>query len=450
MGDNKIMKTRIMMCASLFTAAIAISVCREVNAGMSMTIPAKEVRDYVTVTIEPEPEPEHVEMFFSAEPPKVEEVVIDVEEEVPSDKWYSNKFYELNMAIKDYADEYASIDFHGTTIDGLAIMAQANTESAYMCDPTKTLTALYPSRFVDIDNIEDVASLDITKVWGNTSALNGVYTSIPYWDYSAGPYFAWSSGDGVKEQGPLQQRVTPQSMEALGPVESEYEKLANSGVLYEAADTLYGYEATRLCTGTEGLDWTLGYKTGGDRWSIKDNCVIWKTEKESVLDSLWNTYYSTCGYTPSTEELLAVLSYAHWIPEVIKGNASTGTVQYYGFAYQGAWFDLCHQLSSEESLNVIRNHVKENIDENRSLYYDSYYTKEQATQIFDIALSAGSTTNVSDSEPWQIFNELVNSGLIDSSTVIMYPSYGYQHAMKYAIQYLYAYEMLEILLIEQY
>lgn len=442
------MKTRIMACASILAVAVAVSVDRD--ARMEMTIPAKEIQDYVTVEIEPESHQGSTVVNLFAEPQYMEETFTVEIEEDEKDTWYSSEFYELNMAIKDYADVYASIDFHGTKIDGLAIMAQANTESAYMCDPTKTLTALYPSRFVDINSADDVQALDITKVWGNTSSLNGVYTDIPYWDYNAGPYFAWSSGDGVKEQGPLQQRVTPQSLEALGPVESEYEKLANSGVLYEAADTLYGYEATRLCTGTEGLDWTLGYKTGGDRWSIKDNCIIWKTEKESVLDSLWNTYYSTCSYTPSTEELLAVLSYAHWIPEVVKGNTSLATTQFYGFAYDGAWFDLCHQLASDEALSVIRNHVKENIDENRSLYYDSYYTKEQATQIFDIALSAGSTTNVSDSEPWQIFDELVSMGLVDPSTVILYPDYGYQHAMKYAIQYIYAYEMLEVLLIEQY
>lgn len=435
------MKTRIMASAALLTVAVAVHLQSE--SRVEMTIPAKTVYGYVEVVPEVKAE-EQVSVMLAKAPVEVIEETSDVE------RWYSQEFYDLNNSIKEYADMHATIDFHGTTIDGLAVMAQANCESAYMCDPSKSLTALYPSRFVDLTSFEDIESLDITKVWGNKSSLNGVYTSVPYWGYNAGPYYAWSSGDGMCEQGPLQQRVTPTSVEALEDSESEYEKLLSTGTIYTAENTLYGYEATRLCTGTVGLDYTLGYETSGDRWSIKDNCIIWKADKEAILDSLWDTYYSTCGYTPTAEELLAVLSYSHWIPEVIKGNASTAQVQYYGFAYQGAWFDLCHQLSTSDALNVIREHAKANIDANRSLYYDSYYTKEQATQIFDIALSAGSTTNVLASEPWQIFNELVADGIVDSSTVITYPDYGYQHAMKYAIQYLYAYEMLNLLLVEQY
>lgn len=449
------MKTTIMASAALLTVAIAVGLTK--NDRVEMVIPAKEVQEITCEEVLKDhnmaegPEVMHFDMEAVPEGliylSTVEE---EAEAEESTNKWYSDDFYYLNDCIKEYADLYASFDYHGTQIDGLAVMAQANCESAYMCDPNKTLTALYPSRFVDITSPSDIEELDITKVWGSSKSLNGTYAEMPYWGYNAGPYYAWSSGDGRCEQGPLQQRVTPTSLEALDGATSEYDKLVSSGTLYTAANTLYGYEATRLCTGTDGLDWTLGYDTYGDRWSIKDNCIIWKADKQDILDDLWDTYYSTCGYTPSTEEVLAVLSYAHWIPEIIKGNGTNAQVQYYGFAYQGAWFDLCHQLSSDAALAVIKDYVKRDIDENRSLYYDSYYSKEEATQLFNIALSAGSTTNVYDSEPWQIFNELSNKGLIDSSTVLTYPAYGYQHAMKYAIQYLYAYEMLNTLLIEQY
>ena len=406
---------------------------------------------------------EHVEPMEAMPVPASPAPVLEVEEEddpndvdpliyaqeIKSD-WFTDEYLALNTAIKDYADIHGSIDFHGTYIDGLAVMAQANCESAYMCDASKTLTALYPSVFVDIDSVEDVYALDITKVWGDGSSLNGTYLSKPYWTEKAGPYYAWSSGEGVYEQGPLQQRVTPTSVSALGDTVSEYEKLASSGVLSTCSNTLYGYEATSLCTGTEYLEYSLGYETTGDRWSIKDNCTIWKADKEGILEDLWNVYYADCGYTPNKYEYLAILSYAHWIPSVVCGNMPAETAQYYGFSYDGAWFDLAHQLSSEQAINIIRQHVRANIDENRQLHYDGTHSKEQAMQVFSLALHAGSTTNASDSEPWQIFNELVAAGCVDSSTVLTNPDYGYQHAMKYAIQYLYAYEMLNVLLIENY
>ena len=364
--------------------------------------------------------------------------------------WFSDEYLELNRALKDYADTYATINFHGTEIDGLAVMAQANCESAYMCDASKTLSALYPSIFVDIDDVDDIAELDITKVWEDVSALNGTYISKPYWSEKAGPYYAWSTGDGTYEQGPLQQRVTPASVRALGSSKSEVDKLKDAGLLAKCKDTLYGYEATSLVTGTEYLDYCLGYETTGDRWSVKDNCVIWKTDKEATLNRLWNSYYSTCGYTPNKYELLSILAYAHWIPSVIAGDTALETINYYGFSYDGAWFELAHQLSSESSIAIIRSHVRRNIDKNRQLFYDGTHSKEEAMQVFALALNAGSTTTASDSEPWTIFNELVDAGCVNPSTIIVHPEYGYQHAMKYAIQYLYSYEMLNMLLLEGY
>lgn len=362
------------------------------------------------------------------------------------DCWFSDEYLQLQNAIKEYADQYASFEFHGVQFDGLAVMAQANTESDYMSDKTQSLTALYPSTFVPLTNESDIASLGIDKVWANPSALSGTYKDMPRWSYAAGPYYAWSTGDGIYEQGPLQQRVTPTSVEVLGDSESEYAKLVRTGVLDTAKDTLYGFEATSLCTGTEYLDYQLGYETVGDRWSIKDNCLIWKAEKTKVLEELWDNYYSTCGYTPSTEEYLAILSYAHWVPSVVMGHTSLDTVRFYGFSKQDAWFELAHQLASDQALSIIREHAISNIEKNRSLHYEEGYTKDEATRLFKMALSAGSTTYVSESEPWQIFNECVELGIVDGSLIIENPAYGYQHAMKYAIQYLYAYEMLELLL----
>ena len=435
-----------MFSTAIIALSVAVSLQVPGNLSATAVSPAK-------IVSEPSMEPIVIDVKIDTSPFETKDVPeAPVEEEVIPDKelWFSDDYYDINLAIKDYASEYASIDMHGIHIDGLAVMAQANTESKGMVDPSKTLTALYPSVFVDINSIEDIYNLDVTEVWGNPDALNGTYRDMPFWSYKAGPYYAWTPDDGIYEQGPLQTRVTPNSLKYLEGAKSEYNKLEEAGLLNVVGDTTYGYSVLNYCTGSEYLNTSLEYETYGDRWSIKDNCLIWKAQKEAALDSLWNSYYSTCGYTPSTEEVLAVLSYAHWVPEVIKGNTSLETVQYYGFSYQDAWFDITHQLASEEGLDIIRQHVKANIDANRARHYDSYYSKEQATQILSLALSAGSTSNASDSEPWQIFNELVDKGIVDPSTVIIHPDYGYQHAMKYAIQYLYAYIMLEELLINQY
>ena len=392
-----------------------------------------------TMTIVPDPI-EVVEMK------EVEHVALASAPVHNSSGWFSNEYLMLQHAIKDYADECTEFDFHGVTFDGLAVMAQANCESAYMCDKTQSLTALYPSTFVPLTCVEDIEEMGIDKVWGNPSALTGTYLEMPFWSTGAGPFYAWSTGSGVYEQGPLQQRVTPDHYDVLEDSESEYEKLVRTGTLTIAENTVYGYEATSLCTGTEYLDNCLGYETVGDRWSIEDNCKIWRATKLEVLEELWDEYYSTCGYTPSKEEYLAILSYAHWIPSVIMGNTKNSTVQYYGFSYNGAWFELCHQLASEEALTIIREHAIDNIEENRTLHYEEDYTKEQCNQLLSVNISAGSTTDPEGSEPWQIFNECVAAGIVDASLIIEQPDYGYQHAMKYAIQYLYAYEMLELLL----
>ena len=397
------------------------------------------------------PEATEATITTTAEP----QTTIITEDAITSDiyspnSWFSREYLDLNMAIKEYADQFASFTFHGVEFDGLAVMAQANTESAYMANINQTLTALYPSMFVDLTSEADIASLDITKVWGNKKALNGVYLSIPYWDGKAGPFYAWSTGDGIYEQGPLQQRYVPRCAEEMEGFKSELQKLTESGVISTAKNTLFGYEATNLCTGNDYLNYKLGYKTTGDRWAIKDNCIMWRTCKEATLEKLWDNYYSTCGYTPNKYEYLAIMSYTHWIPSVIEGNTDRATARYYGFAYMNAWYDLSHQLSSDAAIEVIRKYAYQEINKNRSLLETGLYTKEDINNLFQLAIPAGSTTNVKESIPWQIFNELSSAGIVDSGTVLLHPGYGYQHAMKYAIQYLYAYELLDILLMEEY
>ena len=56
---------------------------------------------------------------------------------------FSDSYYDLNTALLEYASKYASFDFHDVQFDGLAVMAQANTESDYMCDATESISALY-------------------------------------------------------------------------------------------------------------------------------------------------------------------------------------------------------------------------------------------------------------------------------------------------------------------
>lgn len=364
-----------------------------------------------------------------------------------SEKWYSDEFISNNKAIKDYADKYATFTFNGVVIDGLAVMAQANTESCYMADRTQTLTALYPSTFVPFTGVEDITTCDVTKIWGNSESLNGTYSDINRF-YTTGPLYAWSSGDGVYEQGPLQQRVITSSV--TEDLVSEYDKLANAGIIDSLYNTIYGYEALSYCTGGSVAQCGLGYNEVGDRWAIKDNCLIWKDTKYSQLERLWDYYYEDCGYTPNKYEYLAILAYCHWIPSVIAGDCSEETARYYGFSYDGSWFKMAHQLSSSEAISIIRNHVYADIDANRELYYSGEYTKEEAMAMFCPIITAGSRTYVEDSEPWKIYNELVDAGIVDSSLVITHPEYPYQHAMKYAICYLYAYEMLDILLMEEY
>ena len=382
-----------------------------------------------------------------------EEVVkpaIEIEDNpVPKSAWFEEDYLAKQLALKEYADEYSTFEVNGVTIDGLAVMAQANCESAYMCDTSQSLSALYPTIFVDYNTEEDLITLGIDKVWANEDALNGTYITKPGWYIKAGPYYAWTSGDGIYEQGPLQTRVSSSALEALEGYQSEEDKLINAGLLDYCEDTVYGVEATSLVTGTEYLEYCLGYESTGDRWAIADNCVIYKETKEKVLNQLWDSYYSTCGYTPNEYELLGILAYCHWIPGVIKSGADLSTIQYYGFAYDGAWYDVTHQISSEEGIEIIRNYVRQKIDENRALI-DEGYSKDECNALLQLSIRTGSTTNPEESEPWIIFNQLVDAGVLDASAVITNPEYGYQHAMKYAIQYLYSYIMLEELLINNY
>lgn len=396
-----------------------------------------------------EEEEESIKVF--AEPKRIVQYVnvpMEVEQE-ETEQWFSDDYLSKNIALKNYADEYASFNFHGVEIDGLAVMAQANTESAYMCDTTQSLSALYPTVFVDFDNEDDIASLGIDKVWSSKDALNGTYVSKPGWCMSAGPYYAWSSGDGIYEQGPLQTRIAPCALEALEGYKSEEDKLYEAGLYEYAKNTQFGYEATALTTGSDYLKYCLGYETYGDRWAVADNCIIYRETKEGILNTLWDRYYANCGYTPNKYEYLAILAYAHWIPGVIQGDSNSDAYYYYGFQYDGAWFDLSHQLSSDEAMNVIREHARTDIDANRALM-DEGYTKDECNALIKLAMPAGSTYSMEKSEPWQIFEELASKGIVDRNTVLISPQYTYQHAMKYAIQYLYAYTVLEELLINNY
>lgn len=388
-----------------------------------------------------------VKNYVAPNVPEEEEVMVEEVIENPYiDSWFPEGYLSKNMAIKEYADQFVDFDFHGTHFDSLAVMAQANTESSYMADTTQTLTALYPSKFVDYNSADDLAELDCVKVWGNPDALNGTYVSMPHWDYKAGPYYAWSTADGYCEQGPLQQRGSLDSS-----MTSEAAKLESAGLASTLVQEVYGYEALNLCTGSDGLAWKAGRQYYGDRWSIEDNCKIWVETKTAILDELWDTYYSTCGYTPTQEEYLAVLAYAHWVPEVIMGHCTNERNQFYGFAYNGAWFDLAHQVASPEGLEIIKKHVIADIDANRALLNeDGLYTKEDVMKFMQLSITAGSTTYMEYSKPWQIFDEMVNAGITSYNSVILHPAYGYQHAMKYAIEYLYAYEMLNVLLMEGY
>lgn len=443
------MKTKtisIAMATIICVAAITSNVIKSTPASADDKLIVIEESSSVSIT---ELETQVEEPVYSAvveSEPIIEEIP---EKPAKHSNWYSDEFMALNMAIKDYADQNIDFDFHGVSFDGLAVMAQANTESAYMMDPTKTLTALYPSRFVDIDSVEDISNLDVVAVWSNPDSLNGTYVDMPYWSYSAGPYYAWSSGDGVFEQGPLQQRGVSDSS-VLAHSDSELSKLEAAGITSTVTENVYGYEAVTYCTGSDYLTYELGEDYYGDRWSVADNCKIWTATKKAILEDLWDDYYANCGYNPSKEEYLAILAYAHWIPEVIKGNASTEQAQFYGFSYDGAWFDISHQVASDEGLSIIRDYAIKAINENRSMYYDSFYTKEEAMAFTKMAIETGSTVSAEYSVPWQIFNDMVDAGIVDQNTIIEHPQYGYQHAMKYAIEYLYAYEMLELLLIEGY
>lgn len=441
------MKRSFITSAAIIGSLVSIIVTKEISHTPKIAWPDTAELEEIFEYEEPEAAPQQITAIVIAKNyvaptlPEEEEVI-----EAPKDSWFSEEYLAKNLAIKEYADQFVDFDFHGTHFDSLAVMAQANTESSYMADTTQTLTALYPSKFVDYNSTDDLEELDVVKVWSNPDSLNGTYVSMPYWEYKAGPYYAWSTGDGYCEQGPLQQRGSfDESMT------SEATKLEAAGISTELTSKVYGYEAVNLCTGSDGLEWKTGHDYYGDRWSIEDNCKIWVSTKTDVLNTLWDKYYSTCGYTPSQEEYLAILSYAHWVPEVVMCNCSTETNQYYGFAYNGAWFDLAHQVASPEGLEIIRKHVISNIDKNRSLLYENdAYTKEDVIKLMELSINAGSTVYMSDSEPWQIFDEMVNAGITSYDSIILHPAYGYQHAMKYAIEYLYAYEMLNVLLLEGY
>lgn len=439
------MKTRAMFCA----AVVAMGVVASLHTP-TMTVPVKEDKPALQYEVIRMGAPkEKAASTCAIALPEKESTVEITDTPVPKSDWFTIDFMNRQVALKEYADTYATFDFHGTTIDGLAIMAQANCESSYMCNPSKSLSALYPTTFVEYDSIDDLETLGIDKVWASTDALNGTYVDKPGWSIKAGPYYAWTSGDGIYEQGPLQTRVSKHALEALEGYQSEKEKLIEAGLWEQCVDTLYGVEATSLVTGSEYLDHKLGYVSNGDRWAIADNCIMYREAKSRTLETLWDSYYKDCGYTPNKYELLGIISYCHWVPGVIRSDTSLDTIRYYGFAYDGAWFDLTHQIASEEGIEVIREYVHQKIDANRELLSEGY-TKEECYALLKLSIRAGSTSDPAESEPWTIFNTLVEKGVVDEDAVILHPEYGYQHAMKYAIQYLFSYIMLEELLINNY
>lgn len=349
------------------------------------------------------------------------------ESESSYDSLYSQAFYDVNDQLYAYTSKYATFTFHDVTLDGLAVMAQANTESYYMCDPSISISAIYPSRWLDMKSLSDIESCNCAYVW----AWGGLDSDVK----------AWSTGDGVNEQGPLQQRVTQAAEAALPTSGSEYDIIKYSGLYDDIAakcpEILYN------CTGSNNKP----YNNVGDRFNIRDNCIIWKTAKEDQLEVLWDRYYSNVNYTPNLYEYLAISAYSHWIPGVIAGD--NADYYYFGFGYSNAWFDIAHALSSDEAIAVIRDKVRADIDSHREKYYEGELSAEDTLKSLQLVLY-NSVDETGLSEPGKIWKQLTDMGILSSDMVISNCGYGYDHARNYAIQYLYAYVALEELLINRY
>lgn len=244
-----------------------------------------------------------------------------------------------NATLYDYCDGYFHVYYGYNRISPVFPMALANVETPGRADNSITWSALFPSKYVDVDKIDTFCVVDVVSDPVVFAALSTEYST--------------------RDRGALQ----------MSPTYGTGNHAVNN--------QMSGTEAEKLHDVTDYSSWVSGAsKQPGDRFYLPDVLLRLQVAMQGNIDNIVSK-----GYLPETDtQLIAMLAVAH--------NSGSGVWSYSNHDKKvGNWksgtsaYELCKKIGAPEFVEALTNYALNSnstyINTNEALFlYSSVYSDE--------------------------------------------------------------------------
>lgn len=242
-----------------------------------------------------------------------------------------------NATLYDYCDGYFHVYYGYNRISPVFPMALANVETPGRADNSITWSALFPSKYVDVDKIDTFCVVDVVSDPVVFAALSTEYST--------------------RDRGALQ----------MSPTYGTGNHAVNN--------QMSGTEAEKLRDVTVYSSWVSGAsKQPGDRFYLPDVLLRLQVAMQGNIDNIVSK-----GYLPETDtQLIAMLAVAH--------NSGSGVWSYSNHDKKvGNWksgtsaYELCKKIGAPEFVEALTNYALNSnstyINTNEALFlYSSVYS----------------------------------------------------------------------------
>lgn len=316
-----------------------------------------------------------------------------------------NSTSEINKYILDLCTQYFTPQFNGVSLSPYLVMAIANTETGGRCDLNKTYTSLFPSAVVPLNNTSDIDNMNSATLLLDKDYFKSLATD-------------WQSRD----RGPLQIQAGFGTNDAtLNSLMGKSEVDNYASVSMPENEPEFSANETKASGRTLSLNTWISEasKYPGDRFNPKDICLRATNAYNLAINDITKQYDVT-----NEKQLYAMLAVFHQASSVWNSN--------YRYSNIGNWisgqqaYEYCKKITSDEFLNIIREHLKENIENAK-------------------AEGKNPRLTITDAIAKEYYEEAIDKGIVDTPFNYVRDRRYYWITYCYPIRLLYNFEMVKYL-----